>query len=199
MSSIRETISYYVGRTCLGLFSWKVESDLPAAKKYVIVGAPHTSNWDFVFGLAMFFVLKINLSWMGKDALFKPPFGFMLRAIGGIAIDRNSHHGTVQQIANKFSETDQLVIGIAAKGTRKYAEYWKSGFYWIALEAKVPIVCCYLDYKNKVARIGLTIMPTGKVKQDMEKIRQFYLGIDGKRPEFRDNIRLREEDDVVTE
>ena len=176
------------------LFGWQVKADLPDVKKYIIVGGPHTSNWDFPFGLAMFYVLKIKLSWMGKAGLFQPPLGFLMRAVGGIAIERNSQHGVVEQMVEKFEQSEHLVIGLAPNGTRKKTQYWKSGFYWIAYKADVPIVCCYLDYKKKCANIGLTIIPTGNVNQDMALIRAFYQGIEGKRPENADNVRLKEED-----
>ena len=193
MSKNRIPTLHYLGRFWLWLFGWKIESDLPNLKKYVVVGAPHTSNWDFPFGLAMFYALKIRLSWMGKDALFKPPLGSVMRALGGIAIERNSSHGVVEQIVEKIKHSDRLIIGIAAKGTRKKTDYWKSGFYWIACKANVPIVCCYLDYPNKLARIGYTVYPTGDVKNDMDKIRDFYHKVEGKIPEHADNIRLKEE------
>ena len=184
----------YIGRFWMWIFGWKVKAELPDAKKYVIVGAPHTSNWDFPFGLAMFFTLKIKLSWMAKETLFRPPYGGVLKAMGGVAINRNNKHGVVEQMVEKFEQSEHLIIGLAAKGTRKKTEYWKSGFYWIAYKAKVPIVCCYLDYKKKYAYIGLTINPSGNIKYDMELIREFYQGVEGKRPENTDNIRLKEED-----
>lgn len=174
-------------------FGWEVTAELPDTKKYVIVGAPHTSNWDFPFALAMFYMSKVKLSWMGKDVLFIPPLGYLMRALGGIAINRSSKHGVVEQMAEKFEQYETLVIGVAPNGTRKKTQYWKSGFYWIACKANVPIVCCYLDYKKKKACIGLTLIPTGNVKQDMDVIRAFYQGVEGRRPENADNIRLKEE------
>ena len=184
----------YIGRFWMWIFGWKVKAELPDTQKYVIVGAPHTSNWDFPFGLAMFFTLKIKLSWMAKETLFRPPFRSVLKALGGVAINRNNKHGVVDQMAEKFEQSEYLIIGLAANGTRKKTQYWKSGFYWIAYKAKVPIVFCYLDYKKKYAHIGLTINPSGNIKHDMEKIREFYQGVEGKIPENADNIRLKEED-----
>lgn len=175
------------------MWGWEIRAELPDTEKYIIVGGPHTSNWDFPNGLMMFYVLKIKLSWMGKASLFKPPLGTLMRFFGGVAIERDSRHGVVEQMAEKFNQSERLIIGLAPNGTRKKTQYWKSGFYWIAFKAKVPVVCCYLDYKRKCARIGCKIDPTGNVKQDMDKIRNFYEGVEGKRPENADNIRLKEE------
>ena len=194
--SFHRPILCSIGRLWLWANGWTVQADLPDAKKFVIVGGPHTSNWDFPYAIAMFYALNIKLSWMGKDALFKPPLGYLMRLLGGLAIYRDSHHGVVEQMADRLEKADKLIIGVAAKGTRKKAPYWKSGFYWIALKAKVPIVCCYLDYKNKKACIGLTIMPTGDIKQDMDKIRAFFSGIQGANLENMDIIRLKEEDQL---
>lgn len=196
MFKLHLPVLHYIGRFWLWSLGWKIQSDIPDLKKFVIVGAPHTSNWDFPFGLAMFYALKIRLSWMGKDVLFKPPLGDLMRGLGGLAIERNSQHGVVEQMVGRLERAEHLIIGIAAKGTRKKTQYWKSGFYWIAYKANVPIVCCYLDYPNKLARIGFTVYPTGDIKQDMDKIRDFYKNIQGKRPEHADNIRLKEEDMV---
>ena len=194
MSVSLSPILHFIGRFWMWLFRWKVKAELPDTNKYIIVGGPHTSNWDFPFGLAMFYALNIKLSWMAKSGLFKPPFGFIMKALGGIGIDRNSKNGVVEQMVEKSDQAEHLIIGLAPKGTRKRALYWKSGFYWIAYKANVPIVCCYLDYKKKYANIGLTIIPTGDVKKDMALIRAFYEGVEGKAPENADTIRMKEED-----
>ena len=186
-------IKYWIGRAWLGLFGWKTEGEVPAGAKFVLVGGPHTSNWDFPFGLAACYVYRIRVHWMGKASLFRWPWGWFMRRLGGIPVDRSHAHGAVRQIANEFNKHDSLIIIIAAKGTRKKTEYWKSGFYWIAHTAKVPVLCGYLDYKNRRTRIGLSFVPTGNVKQDMDKIRGFLGELHGKRPELADNVRLKEE------
>jgi len=187
-------IRYNLGRAWLALFGWKVTGEVPPGSKFVLVGAPHTSNWDFPFAIAACFVYRIKIHWMGKDSLFRWPYGWLMRLLGGIPIDRSHHRGVVNQIADAFKHRDELIIVIAAKGTRKKTEYWKSGFYWIAHSAQVPILCGYLDYKNKKTCIGLSFMPSGDVKQDMEKIRAFFGELHGKQAGLEDNIRLREED-----
>lgn len=130
---------------------------------------------------------------MGKDTLFKKPFGKIMRWLGGIPIDRSSEHGVVGQIVKQFNESRKLVVTIAPSGTRKKRDYWKSGFYWIAYTAKVPILCGYLDYSRKKACLGLSFLPTGDIKKDMDRIREFFVGIRGKNPELTTRIRLLDE------
>jgi len=172
-----------------------VDATLPEAKKYVLVGAPHTSNWDFIFGLSTLYYLRLKVSWMAKDSLFRWPLGYIMRGLGGMPVKRDRAHGVVEQMVENLDKSSELIVGLAAKGTRKKTEYWKSGFYWIAYKAKVPIVFCGLDYKNKTIHINFTILPTGNVKKDMDKIRMYYSGIVGKHPKFTDNVRLKEEND----
>ncbi len=184
---------YWLGRLILGLFGWSVEGQLPPGKKFILIGAPHTSNWDFPFALAAAHVFRIKMSWMGKDALFRKPFGAFMRHLGGIPIRRDSREGVVDQIVRRFNETERLVIAIAPSGTRSQASHWKSGFYWIAHSAGVPIVCVYMDYDRKVVGLGLSFVPSGDVGADMDKIREFYRDIKGKKPEIATPIRLSDE------
>ena len=130
---------------------------------------------------------------MGKNTLFKKPFGNIMRWLGGIPIDRSVEHGVVGQIVKQFNESQKLVVTIAPSGTRKKREYWKSGFYWIAYNAQIPILCGYLDYSRKKACLGLSFVPTGDIKKDMDRIRGFYKGIRGKNPELTTRIRLMDE------
>ncbi|RMF01586.1 MAG: acyltransferase [Chloroflexi bacterium] len=184
----------WAGKLWLWAFGWTVTGTLPNHNKYVLIGAPHTSNWDFLFMLAFAAVLRLRVSWMGKDSLFKRPFGGIMRRLGGIPIDRSRSSGMVQGIAQRFAESDRLVLLITVSGTRKKGDYWKSGFYWIAHTAQVPIVCAYLDYEKKEGGLGPTINPTGDVAADMNRIREFYTGIQGKYPELTSRVRLKEED-----
>ena len=185
--------AYWVGRTWMWSFGWDGVGQVPAGGKFVLIGEPHTSNWDFVFGLSALYVFRLKVSWLGKDALFRKPFGGIMRWLGGIAIDRNSQHGVVDQLARRFRDSQQLVIGLTPSGTRKKRDYWKSGFYRIAHATQVPIVCGYLDYSRKEACMGLAFVPTGAIKNDMDRIRQFYEGIQGKHPELATTIRLQDE------
>lgn len=167
---------------------------VPAGEKFVLIGAPHTSNWDFPFALLALYTLRLKVSWIGKDTLFKRPFGGFMRWLGGIAINRDNPHGVVDQIAKQFRDSRKLAIAIAPSGTRKKRDYWKSGFYRIAHAAQVPLLCGYLDYGHKKACLGPCFVPTGNVKEDMDRIRDFFKGIQGKFPDMTTRIRLKDED-----
>jgi 1-acyl-sn-glycerol-3-phosphate acyltransferase len=186
-------IKYWIGRVWMGVFGWDVVGQVPPGGKFVVVGAPHTSGWDFPFTLAAVYIFRLRISWMGKDTLFKKPFGGIMRWLGGIPINRDSEHGVVDQIAKQFRESEKLVVAIGPSGTRKKKDYWKSGFYWIAHTAQVPILCGYLDYGQKKACLGLSFVPTGDIKEDMDRIREFYQDIQGKYPELTTRIRLVDE------
>ena len=186
-------IPYCIGRLWMGIFGWDVIGQVPHGEQFVLVGAPHTSNWDFPFALATFYIFRLKISWMGKDTLFKKPFGKIMRWLGGMPIDRSGEHGVVDHIVKQFNESRKLVVAIAPSGTRKKREYWKSGFYWIAYTAKVPILCGYLDYSRKTACFGLSFLPTGDIRKDMDRIREFFKGIRGKKPELATQIRLLDE------
>jgi 1-acyl-sn-glycerol-3-phosphate acyltransferase len=164
----------------LKLAGWRLEGATPKEKKYVMIAVPHTSNWDFPITLAMAFIFKFDIFWMGKDSLFTGAYGPIMRWMGGIAIDRKSSNNVVQQTINAFNAEDQLVITIPPEGTRARVDKWKTGFYYIAIGAKVPIALGYLDYKRKVGGFGPTFYPTGDIEKDMAEMRKFYAGISGK-------------------
>jgi 1-acyl-sn-glycerol-3-phosphate acyltransferase len=186
---------HWAGRLWMKMFGWKVMGTVPSEKKVVYIGAPHTSNWDFPFMLAVAAIFQVRISWMGKNSLFKQPLGSLMRRLGGIAIDRNRSTGVVTQMVEHFRQADELALVIPPSGTRKAVQYWKSGFYWIAHQAQVPIVCTYLDFQRKEAGIGLCFVPTGNPGADMDRIREFYQPIHGKHPHLETRIRLREEDE----
>jgi len=187
-------IPYWIGRVWMWFFNWDLVGQVPVGKKFVLIAAPHTSNWDLPFGLAALYIYRLKVSWLGKDTIFKEPFGRLMRWLGGIAINRDSQLGVADQIARQLKESRKLIIAIAPSGTRKRGEYWKSGFYWIAYKAQVPILCGYLDYAHRKACLGLCFFPTGSVKEDMDRIRNFYKNIQGKNPKEASRIRLRKED-----
>ncbi|MCG8606007.1 lysophospholipid acyltransferase family protein [bacterium] len=188
-------IAYWVGRMWLGLSGWKVVGQVPPGRRFVLIGAPHTSNWDFAFGLATLYVVRLKVSWMGKDSLFKKPFGGLMRWLGGIPINRSSPQGMVEQTVAQFANTRQLALLITPSATRAKKDYWKTGFYRIAHAAQIPIICGYLDYSKKEACLGLSLVPTGNIQDDMDKIREFYDGVQGKHPELTTRIKLRDEED----
>jgi 1-acyl-sn-glycerol-3-phosphate acyltransferase len=143
-------------------------------------------------------ILRVKINWLGKHTLFKCPYGWFMRLTGGIAVDRRAARGLVSSAADIIGEKDKIHLAVAASGTRGKRDYWKSGFYHIATEAQVPIVCGFLDYGKKECGLGLSIMPTGDIKADMDQIRAFYADKTGKFPEKRSRIRLRAEDELDT-
>lgn len=186
-------ILYWIGRLFLTLFGFDVTGEVPPGRKFVLIGAPHTSNWDLPFMLAAAWVFRVRIQWLGKHTLFWPPLGWLLRALGGRPIDRSTRHGAVQAIANQITHSQQLLLAIPPSGTRSKRDHWKSGFYWIAHAAQVPILCGYLDYARREAHLGLHMVPTGQVSTDMNRIRAFYRNIRGKYPELESTIRLKDE------
>ncbi len=187
-------LAYWVGRLWFLLSGWQLEGEPPSVSHAVIIAAPHTSNWDLPHMLATAFVLRLRVSWMGKDSLFKPPFGVLLRLLGGVPIDRSKAGGMVQQASDQLRGPSPLMLAVPPSGTRSSRPLWKSGFYWIACTAEVPIVCGYLDYGRRCAGLGPSIVPTGDVVADMNEIRGFYNDKQGKFPEHQSTIRLRDEE-----
>jgi 1-acyl-sn-glycerol-3-phosphate acyltransferase len=186
-----------IGWAWLKVFRWRLETVTPTAEKFVVVAAPHTSGWDLPFMLATAWSMDVPISWMGKRELFAPPFGWFMKMLGGIPIDRSKHHNTVSWAIDLLDRADRLVLSIPAKGTRARTDYWKSGFYHIAKGASVPVALAYLDYANKRCGIRAFLTPTGNVKADMDRVRACYADVTGKFPELTDVPRLREEDAVV--
>jgi 1-acyl-sn-glycerol-3-phosphate acyltransferase len=180
----------------LKLFGWRAEGSLADCPKCVVVVAPHTSNWDFPVLMLIKVALRLKVRWMGKHTLFRPPFGWIMRWLGGLPIDRSARHNMVEQAVESFRTHDQLLLAIPPEGTRKRAPYWRSGFYHIALGAQVPIALAYADYRRKVGGIGHVFVPIGDVDADMAIIRDFYSGVVGKRPEQFGEIRLKAADDA---
>jgi 1-acyl-sn-glycerol-3-phosphate acyltransferase len=174
---------------------WRFEGEVPAIRKYVIVAAPHTSNWDLLYMLALGGPLGLRPRWMGKKEIFDGPLGFLARWLGGIRIDRSGSLGTVGQIVEQLEAADDFVLAVSPEGTRGYRDHWKSGFYHIAVAAQVPIVLGFLDYRRKRGGLGPALYPTGDLRADMDSIRAFYQDIVGRHPEKFGPIRLREENE----
>ncbi|MCC6153695.1 MAG: lysophospholipid acyltransferase family protein [Candidatus Hydrogenedentes bacterium] len=165
----------------LKLIGWRVDGAAPEVSKYVATFAPHTSNWDLMLVVLIGLVLRVPLRWMGKISLFRAPFGWVIRWLGGVPVDRAKANNTVIQAIRHFKENDRFVLGIAPEGTRKHVDEWKLGFYYIANGAGVPIATTYLDYGKKQGGFGPTFQPTGVAEGDVAEIRTFYAGISGKR------------------
>lgn len=163
-----------IGRGIFRLIGWRTEGQIPDVPKFVIVGAPHTSNLD---GLLMFpaaWLFRVRLRWMGKQSLFRPPLGWLLRWLGGVPIDRSGPRRAVQQMVDTFSQHDRLALLVTPEGTRGKAERWKTGFYYIAQGAGVPIVLAYIDYRRRVIGIGPIIQPDGDLDADLRLMHTFY-------------------------
>ncbi len=178
----------------LFLWRWKVVQQEPIPDRCVMIAAPHTSNWDFPITLAMAGVSDIDIRWLGKAQMFNPVLGPIFRALGGISVQRSNSNGLVGDLAAEFAQHDRLVLVVPAEGTRGAVEYWKSGFYQIALQAGVPIVCAFVDRSTRTGGFGPVITPTGDVTADMDRIRAFYDGKTGLKPNRFGVPRLREED-----
>jgi 1-acyl-sn-glycerol-3-phosphate acyltransferase len=185
----------FVTEAFLRLTGWEIEGERPRARKFVLIAAPHTSNWDLAYLLALASRYGIKPCWMGKHTLFRPPFGWLMRRLGGIPIRRHLRENVVEQMTRAFAEREELCLTVPPEATRGRAECWKSGFYHIARGARVPIVLGYLDYARKRGGFGPEFHPTGDVVADMDRIRAFYADKVGKHPECFGEIRLREEDE----
>ena len=168
----------------LKVLGWQKEGRLPRGQKCVLIAAPHTSNWDLFYTICLAFAFRVNPRWMGKDTLFRFPFGSLLRWLGGIPVDRSKANNVVAQSIQTFEEEDELILIVPPEGTRSKVRYCKTGFYYIALGANVPIILGFMDYKQKAGGFGPAFTPTGDIKKDMSAIRSFYAGISGKRPEL---------------
>ena len=186
----KSPVSQRIAHIILRLICWQTHAILPHTSRYVIIGAPHTSNWDFGLMLLLMAAEQLPIRFMGKDSLFRGPLGPLMRSLGGIPVNRRERTNLVDQIAARFEEYDDLIIGIAPEGTRSKTSHWKSGFYYIALKAKVPIAMAYLDYGNKTIGVGPSFMPSGDIQADFEIIRDFYSGIVGKNPAKQGKIEL---------
>ena len=166
----------------LRLTGWKVEGSLPpGCSKSVWIAAPHTSNWDLPYTLMVVFALRLKVYWMGKEQLFRPPFRGLMKWLGGIPVDRSKSNNLVAasiEAIQNASGTLQLIV--PPEGTRAKTRYWKTGFYYIALGAKVPIVLAFMDYEKKIAGLGPVFAPTGDIDADMLAIKAFYAPYKGK-------------------
>jgi len=178
-------------RLILKLIGWKTVLIPPKEKKYVIIAAPHTSNWDFPLGILFMLTTDIKFRYMGKDALFKWPIKYIFEYLGGIPVDRSNRTNLTTRIANYIKSQDEVALALSPEGTRSKTEYWKSGFYYIALEAEVPIALATLDYGTKTLRVDDHIYPTGDIEKDMEYIQNYYKKAKAKYPEKQGPIRIK--------
>jgi len=180
---VLRTIMKLGGGALLKVLGWKGVYKPKRPKKYFAIFAPHTSNWDFPILISIALKLDIRSYWMGKNSLFKRPYGWFFKWLGGIPIDRSRSVNTVDQFIGHFNDHENLVLVNAPEGTRSRVGKWKSGFYHIATGASVPIALVYLDYKEKIGGIGQIFHTTGDYEKDMDTIMDFYRSITPKHPE----------------
>lgn len=169
---------------CFKLFGWKLIGKKPDLKKYIIIVAPHTSNWDFFVGLAARSMADIKSVYLAKKSLFViPVVGWFMKKVGGHPVDRSKRTNLVDQVVEAYQSNEEFVITITPEGTRSYNPEWKTGFYRIALKAEVPIMMVAFDYKKKEVILNDPIYVTGDMDLDLEKIKSYYRTIPGKYPE----------------
>ncbi len=175
----------------LSVFGWQVSFSIPQCDKYVLVGAPHTSNWDFPFGLLALWAVGLHFNWVGKHTLFRWPFGRLMRRLGGIPVDRRGSTGFVKKVIDIFNSRDRFVLAIAPEGTRSRTDYWKPGFYHIAVATGVPIALGFIDYPHKQIGVDCLVVPSGDMEADVQILSAYYQDKIGKRPEKQGPVRIR--------
>jgi 1-acyl-sn-glycerol-3-phosphate acyltransferase len=185
---------YWLAQFLFKVSGWRAEGKLPDFPRYIIIST-HSSNWDLIVGLIFWAIVSYGFfrgkfSWLGKKEAFRGPLGAFFNWIGGIPIDRRARHHVVEQVIQAFRSREELVMVITPEGTRKKATHWKTGFYYIAQGARVPIVLGFVDYKRKAAGIGPAIIPSGDIRADMEIIRDFYSNVHAKYPDRVGDIRV---------
>ncbi len=177
----------------LRTFGWKVVLAQPVPMKCVVVFYPHTSNWDFPIGLLAKWATGIHFRYVGKDALFRWPFGRMFRRWGGIPVNRRLSTGFISQMRDEFARHDDFRLAIAPEGTRSRTEHWKSGFYHLARAAGVPVALGFIDYPCRRVGVGAYVGLSGDPASDMRRIAAFYADKCGHRPENQGPVALRDE------
>lgn len=179
----RNAVTKALSRAALSVAGWSFSGGLPDAPKFVVAVAPHTSNWDFVVGVLARRAVGLDAHFLGKHTLFRPPFGWFMRWLGGTPVRRDVPGGVVQEVAETFRAYDRFVLGLAPEGTRRRVSKWRTGFYYIALEAGVPIAPVALDYGRKRVVGGPPLQPTGDLNADLEKLQAFFLDVVPKKRE----------------
>lgn len=172
---------------------WRIEGQVHLPARFVIIAAPHTSNWDAFVMLAAAYIFRVKIAWFIKEAAFFFPLGAIIRYFGGVPIDRSSRSNVVAQAVARFRESERLILAVPPEATRKKAKFWKTGFYHIARGAEVPIVLGYVDYGRKVAGLGPAFVPTGDIAADFEVFEEFYSTVTPKHPHLRGPVALESE------
>ena len=166
-----------LARGLLALFGWRVTGELPDRPKVIAIVAPHTSNWDFVIGILVVFALGLGVKFLGKHTLFNPWLGWLMRWLGGTPVIRDTPQGAVADAAEMIAREERVLLGIAPEGTRTRGKPWRSGFYNIALAAKVPIMPAAFDYDRKSLALYPLFEPTGNFEADLVALRALYADV----------------------
>ena len=172
----------WLGRGILRLLGWRFAGTVPNLPKMVLIGAPHTSNWDFPLAMVALFALNARVYWLGKHTFVNSPIKPLLLWMGGVAVDRRAAHGVVEETAVQFQTHDQFLLGLSPEGTRSLVPYWKMGFFYIAQAADVPIVPVALDFGSKTIGIGAPIWPAAGETAVLDHMKKFYKDVQGKYP-----------------
>ena len=178
-------VARMVRRLLLAMYrarGWRALGQVPEPRRFILIAAPHTSNWDFVNFLGLTADLGLRAHFMGKLSLFRWPLGGFIRQMGGVAVDRRGGGNVVQQMVDEFARRAEFMLTVAPEGTRGKAKKWRTGFYQIALAAKVPMVVGMMDYGSKTGGLGPEIWPTGDYKADMAKVAEIYAKVKPKYP-----------------
>lgn len=188
-----------IAKLMLRLGGWTMVGSYPDVPKAVLIAAPHTSNWDGYWGLTFRVAAQLDIKFFAKRSLFWFPLGPILRALGGVPLDRSRAGGAVQQAVDMFRDSEYLCFGLSPEGTRKWAEYWKTGFYRIAEQAGVPIVLAFFDYRTRRIGFGGLLELSGNREADLDTMRDFYSGFGARRPENVGPVQFRPEPEEARE
>ena len=191
MVAQKRTLVQRIAGKILDLVGWETVYAPPDVPMYIIVAAPHTSSWDLPLGLTYAISCGLKFKWIGKDDIFKFPLGGFFRMLGGLPVNRRVSTNFVDQVAETITGADELVIAITPAGTRSDAKYWKTGFYYIAQAAKVPVAMAFLDYSTRTVGFDMSMWPSGDIEADIKIFQDYYQDKVGKFPDRQREILIR--------
>jgi 1-acyl-sn-glycerol-3-phosphate acyltransferase len=194
MSPSRKPLSQHVALALARVLGWQIEVPPSVPPKCLIIGAHHTSGSDFFVTMLYLFASNLRFRWIAKDTAFRWPVGWLMRRLGGIPVVRSTRSNFVDQIVALYNASDRLRIAISPEGTRSEAGYWKTGFYYIAQGAGVPILLGYVDYPRKLVGIGPQVMPSGNIEADVQILARFYADKTPRHPQRRGEVRVQPPD-----
>jgi 1-acyl-sn-glycerol-3-phosphate acyltransferase len=176
-------LSRAIGRSLLLALRWQIKGKVHNAPKFVMILAPHTSLWDFYIGFAAKLAVGLHSSWLVSSAYTWWPLGIVLRRLGGVPIYQHGSHNLVSQLVESFNKNDRMMVTLFPEGTRKKVEKWKTGFWYIASQAGIPIQLVSFDYEKRIVECGPVIIPSNNIEADMKTIQEFYKNVQARYPE----------------